>query len=845
MRRKPPPPSRRVPNQRPMPAADFAAAVAHHRAGRLAEAKATYEALLAVHPNHLDGLHLLGVIAAQEQDYVRSIELISRAIALSPDHAAFHANLGNALQETGDIDGALASYDRALALMPEYPEAWCNRGNALRRLGRLEEALASHDRALALKPDFAEAWCNRGLVHKESRRFEEAAMDFQQAIAIDGNAVNAHSNLGNTLKELGRRQEALAIFDRVLALKPTFAEGWYNRANTRRELKLLDGAAADYGRALALKPDYAEAHCNLGNTLRDLGDATAAVASYDRAIACRPDYAEAWSNRGNALKDLRRLEEAVASYRRAIELKPDFAEAHSNCGVTLQCLDDAEGALECFRQALAIKPDYAEAWYNIGNTHQERKEYEQAIEHFDRAIALNPDIDFIHGHRLFTKMRICDWRDFDRERDALLAQVRAGRNATPGFPVLAMVEDPALQRTVAAAWAGVSHPRNGSLGALPPPAPKRRICIGYFSADYFHHATAYLTAGMFEQHDRDRFELIAFSFGPDKQDDMQKRLAASFDRFIDVSSQSDADTATQARSLGVDIAVDLKGFTYGERSGIFACRAAPIQINYLGYPGTMGMDYMDYLIADRTVIPDAARTHYAEKIVTLPHTYQVNDATREISSRVYTRRELGLPEQGFVFCCFNNNYKILPDVFSIWMRLLQRVTGSVLWLLEDNPAAARNLRAAATARGVDPSRLVFAKRMPLTEHLARHRAADLFLDTRPYNAHTTASDALWAGLPVLTCAGESFASRVAASLLTALGMPELITTGAEEYEARALQLASDPGDLAALRRKVTRNRETSPLFDTRRFTRHIEQAYGQMFTRHLQGLPPADMDIPP
>jgi predicted O-linked N-acetylglucosamine transferase (SPINDLY family) len=369
------------------------------------------------------------------------------------------------------------------------------------------------------------------------------------------------------------------------------------------------------------------------------------------------------------------------------------------------------------------------------------------------------------------------------------------------------------------------------------------VRVGYFSADFYNHATSWLIAGLFEKHDRSRVESIAFSFGGARTDEMVTRLTAGVDRFIDVRTSSDLDVASLARSLEIDIAIDLKGFTTESRTGIFAARAAPIQVNYLGYPGTMASEYIDYLIADQIVVPVDDRGHYSEKIVYLPDSYQVNDSRRVISDRVFDRAECGLPPQGMVYCCFNNNYKIMAETFESWTNILRHVDGSVLWLFADNPRAASNLKTEAEARGVSAERLVFAERMPLPDHLGRHRVADLFLDTAPYNAHTTASDALWAGLPVLTRAGETFAGRVAASLLNAIGLPELITASARAYEALAIDLGRRPERLASLKRKLARNRLTAPLFDTERFARHMEAAYAAMYDRDQAGLPPDHIDL--
>jgi len=362
-----------------------------------------------------------------------------------------------------------------------------------------------------------------------------------------------------------------------------------------------------------------------------------------------------------------------------------------------------------------------------------------------------------------------------------------------------------------------------------------RIRVAYVSADFHSHATAWLMAGVFEAHDRDRFDIYAFSLGRNDRSETRMRLEQAFDVFIDAGDKTDQEIAGLLRDLDVDIAVDLKGLTKGARPGIFALRPAPIQVNYLGYPGTMGVDYIDYLVADRVIIPETERRWYAENIVYLPDTYQCNDTARSLPARLASRRDVGLPEQGFVFCSFNGSFKITPRVFDVWMRLLQKTEGSVLWLRESNGSSMRNLRREAEKRGVAGDRLVFAPVWPHAEHLARHRSADLFLDTLPYGAHTGASDALWAGLPVLTCLGESFAGRVAASLLHAVGLPDMVTHSLEEYEARALQLAHDPALLDEVTERLARNRETHALFDTARFTRHLESAYGQMVERHRAG----------
>jgi predicted O-linked N-acetylglucosamine transferase (SPINDLY family) len=436
------------------------------------------------------------------------------------------------------------------------------------------------------------------------------------------------------------------------------------------------------------------------------------------------------------------------------------------------------------------------------------------------------------------KTSICDWNGLPQLRDAVLQAIERGSRVCNPFVLLNVNCTSALQRKCAELFVKDKFPVQPSPMTCSVSASNDRIRVAYLSADFHSHATAYLMAGVFEQHRKDRFELYAISFGKGDGSEMRARLEQGFEHFIDVRQMSDKDVAALLRDKNVDIAVDLKGFTREARTGIFALRPAPIQVNYLGYPGTMGAGYFDYLIADRIVVPEVHQPHYSEKLVYLPDTYQCNDSKRA-GAAASGRVDVGLPVQGFVFCSFNHNHKITPEVFDVWMRMLHQVKSSVLWLLRSHPSAAANLQREAESRGISGERLIFAPQVPQAEHLARLPLADLVLDTLPYGAHTTASDALWAGVPVLTCTGETFPGRVGTSLLNAIGLPELVTDSLAEYERRALSLARDPFALAQVRAKLVRNRDTHPLFDTARFTRHLEAAYTRMVERYRSGEPPA------
>jgi len=852
-----------------------------HRQGRLVEAERFYAEALRHSPAHFDALHLLGVIALQTGRTRQSIDFISKAIALKPGHADAYNNRGIALFELNRLEAALASYDKAIALKPDYADAYNNRGNALLKLKCLEAALASYDKAIVLKPDFAQAYNNRGIALFELNRLQAALASYDKAIALKPDYADAHNNRGNALKDLKYPDDAVASYDKAIALKPGFADAYSNRGNalielrrpedalasydkaialrpdadayikrgnTLKDLKRLEDALTSYDKALLLKPDYAEAYINRGNALFELKRLEDALASCDRAISLKPNCAEAYINRGNALFELKRLEDALASCDKAIALKPDCADAYTNRGNVLFELNRPEDALACYDRAIALKPDNADAYNNRGNALKDLKCLEDALASYDKALALEPDYKFLFGTLLITKMQICDFTNVENEFAQVSEQIIRGERVSTPFPILAISGSPEVQRKAAEIWVSNQHPIGAALPALTMRARREKIRLGYFSANFRNHPTSYNIVDFIEKHDRSRFETIAFSFGPDQQDEMRTKMEAAFDRFIDIRNHPDISSALLSRKMEIDIAIDLGGFTTFSRTGIFALRAAPIQVNFLSYPGTMGAEFIDYIVADQTLIPEGSKRHYSEKIVYLPNSYwpnsyQVNDTERSISSKAFTRAELGLPPKGFVFCCFNKNYKITPRVFDCWMRILKKIEGSVLWLFEADGKAAASLRNEASARGVNAERLIFAKQLPRGEHLARHRAADLFLDTLPYNAHTTASDALWAGLPVLTCLGETFAGRVAASLLNAIRLPELITTTPEAYEALAIELATKADRLAEIKQKLAKNRLTTPLFDMNLFTKHIEAAYAAMHERYHADLAPSDIYV--
>jgi predicted O-linked N-acetylglucosamine transferase (SPINDLY family)/glycosyltransferase involved in cell wall biosynthesis len=679
-------------------------------------------------------------------------------------------------------------------------------GSELKGAGAFDAAIALYRRSMEIDPDNLPALYNLGLVYHETGSLAEAETCFRRIVAADASDTDSLIHLGSILCKQSRHAEGAETFRRALRLAPSDARLWLLLASACRQLGDARGAVDALGRMLELQPDSAEARIEMAGILMDEGRIDDAMAQCENAIKHAPGNAMCHNALGCALAQANRFSEAAVNLRTAIALQRDFADAHHNLGNALSVLGERAEALLCFQEAFRLRPGDAGVAESL----------------------------------LFELQKACEWSRFEelaavRRRDAL------DSNPQPVNPFSFLsipstrIEQLRCATTFAQKRLQAGEP--GKLRASPGRSPGNRLRIGYLSADFHEHATAYLMAELFELHDRKRFEVLAYSYGPEEASPMRARLRRAFDRFVDIRTLPHDAAAGAIDADGVDILVDLKGYTLGARPEIAALRPAPIQVNYLGYPGTMGAGFIDYLIADRFIIPQSHAPDYSEALVLLPGCYQVNDRKRPVAATP-GRSELGLPEHGFVFCCFNNAYKILPDIFSVWMRLLRAVPGSTLWLLESNPAASGNLRSEARARGVDPERLVFASALPLDRHLGRMAAADLFLDTLPYNAHTTASDALWAGLPVLTVPGETFASRVCGSLLSAVGLPELIAGSLEDYEALAVKFGREPSRLAELRTRLSRNRDTAALFDTPGFARALEAAYEKMRETRLSGLKP-------
>jgi predicted O-linked N-acetylglucosamine transferase (SPINDLY family) len=721
------------------------------------------------------------------------------------------------------------------------PQQAVEQGFANHQAGRLAQAETFYAAALAQEPGFFPALHLMGMLRYHQGNLPEARGWLEKALAQRPGASETLLHYGLLLAVLGESDAALAALDRTIAALPAGHSAVALAEANRGEIFLGRGAPisalAAFDAALAVDAAIPAVWNNRGLALAELKRHDEALVCFDRVIALLPDSVQGHNNRGDALRALRRLDEALASFDRALALDPRDWATHNNRAIALTFMNRLDEALAAYDAALALRPDIPEALHARGNLLWTRKaQLAPALADLERLVRLAPDFPYAQGSLMRLEMVAARWDGFDARKARLDAGVRADKPVVEPFIYLALSGQPADILRCTRLYAQMRFPAQAPLwrGGQRKPG---RIRIGYVCGEFRTHPTLYLMAGMFEAHDRSQFEIFAFDNGGGDGSGLRQRLEAAVDRLIDISAMSDHAAAAAIRSEEIDILVDLNGYSGNQRIGIFAWRPAGVQVTYLAYPGTLGVPYMDYLLADRIVIPEAEEDYYSEKIAWLPHSYQVNDDKRAIAEAP-SRSQAGLPElpsgsagNAFVFCNFNHANKFTPQSFALWMRLLAQVPGSVLWLLKPDPIPLENLRREAERHGMDPARLIFADHLPFEKHLARLARADLFVDGLPYGAHTTASDALWAGLPLVTCRGTSFAGRVAASLLTALDMPELIAESPAELEKLALALAREPQRLAQARAKLARNAKTAPLFDTQATTRAIERAYQQMLAQ--------------
>lgn len=784
----------------------FRQAVALHQQGRIAEAEDLYRAVIRLFPDQYDALHLLGVCALQRGEHQAGVDLIQKSLAHKADNPQALVNLGNGFRLLGRHDRALRAYEKAARLRPDEAEPQLLAAQALLELNRPAEALAAMDRLLARSGAIAPARTLRGCALCALGRFAEGLAALDAALALDPGSFDAHLHRGHALHDLGRGAEALAAYDR----------------------------------ALGLRPDSAEAHAGRGKALLALKRTEEALAAQDRAIALDPRNAGAQNGRGLALLEAGLPAAAAEAFRTAIALAPGLPEPHCNLGIALIRMQRPEEAAAACGQALALRPRYLEALLQRGTALLMAGKPDKALRDMEEARRISPEETGLAGHILHARMQIADWRRHEEDAAALLEAIGRGLPVCHPFDLLGISDCGRAQLQAAESYVAARVP---AVPAAPLPAPRADgiIRVGYLSSDFRNHPVTHLLLDVLRHHDRNRFEVHALSLAPDSDDPWQAEVRAAA-RYHDLSRLGDAEAVRLARGLGLDIAVDLNGHTQGARTTLLAARLAPVQVNYLGFVGTMGAGYIDYVIGDEVTIPAAHAAFFREKAIRLP-LYQPNAAHLAVAGKAPTRAEAGLPEDATVFCCFCTNYKITPAVFGSWMRILAAGPGSVLWIFAGRAAGSDTYRARARQAGIDPRRIVFAPFVPLAEHLARHALADLFLDTFPYNGGATVSNALRMGLPVVTRMGEAFASRMGASLLRAAGLPELATTSAQDYEAAAIALGAAPERLAALKQRLRESLPGSPLFDPARTASHLEQAFAIACDRARAGLPPEDITI--
>ena len=838
--------------------------------GSLQESVKSYKKAIELNPNYAKAFYNLGGVYHEMEMMKDSIQCYKKAISLDPYFSEAHNNLGNVYKGLKRMDEAVKSFQNAIDISPNYIEALFSLALVLQSMGSLE-SIEYYKKLLTLKPDFIQVHINLANHLKRINHIDEAIISYKNALDIDPNNIEALNNLGNVFRDLGQLDQAIQLYKKAIRFKPDYPMTHHNLGVALKDFGKLEEAIKSYKKAIMLHPNDFESLGHLGETQRLLGNFHEAIESYKKALLINPKDSNILNNLGVAYRDIGQLDDAIISYQKSVDINPNDYDAYNNLGIIfsdLGLLDDGINSYECaikinpnfaagfnnmailltklnrweeaqqFNQkALIIKPEFAEGLSLQGQIFTEMNRLNDALISFQKAVEVNSDLPYALGKVLFAKMNICDWSGLAVKLEELSIRIQNNDKVIVPFELLCLIDDPDLQGKTSVIYSNDQFPKNNVLPKIGLYSKHDKIRVGYFSADFRIHPVATLTAELYEIHNRDLFEIHAFSFGPDTNDEMNLRIKDGVDYYHDVLTKSPKEIALLARSLEIDIAVDLGGYTAESRTGIFSISAAPIQVCYIGVLSTMGTDYYDYLIVGHDMIPKKNQKFYSEKIVYLP-SYQVNDSKEKLPDIYYSRSDFGLPDRGFIFCCLNNTYKITPGIFDSWARILERVEDSVMMIYVSNKIAKENLSKEIKYLGINANRLIFVEKLPRAEYLARYRLADLFLDTHPYNAGTTASDALRMGLPILTLNGNSFNSREAASIISAVNLPEMITKTNEEYESLAIELAENPKKYKVIKEKLAKNLHNAPLFNTPLFVKNLESTYEIMYEKYHQGLEP-------
>ena len=832
-------------------------AVKHQQDGDLTNAEMLYKKILRIDPENADALHLLGLVGHQSGKLDLAITLINRAISIDPGQPEIYNNLGNVYLTERDLVRAENCFQKAIQARFNFAEAHYGLGKTLQLQGRFDEAIDAYIEALKLKPEMTEAIINLSQATLSQAAPDKLVESLQRVILKNPNNLPASILLATAYLDRGQAAPAKSLLENVLAQEPANVNALFQLALVEEKLNQPENAVSNYVRIINLNPNLPEAFINLGRVYKAMCNLNKAMASYQKALNINPDSYEVHNNIGNILQLLGKPSEAIVSFRNALEINPRYALAFHNLGNAYQTLGQLDKAIKCYLTCLKLKSNFIPAYYHLGLAYQSQKKHEQAIGSFRKALLIKPDYNKATCYLFHQLQYLCDWDEFDElgKQIDLATQDSLQNDTRPDeAPFLCHSRriNPALDLRVAAAWSadiamGVkdfSEYFTSDAKASPSwHATKKKIVIGYLSNNFRNHPTGHLISGIFRQHNRDDFEIFCYSFGENDQSDFRRQIQRDCDRFVDIGRFSHLKAAQRIHHDHVDILVDLVGFTHGHRLKIAAMRPAPIQVRWLGQAGTTGSGFFDYIIVDPIVAPQNHASFYSEQLVYMPDCYQVNNKDQIISNKSWSKADFGIPDDAFVFCCFCSKYKLDPTMFGSWMRILKKVSHGVLWLIGGNNAAEKKLKKRAQSLSINAARLVFAPPLPKDDHLARLRLADLALDTRTVNGAATTSDALWAGVPVLTLQGGHFASRMSSSILSAINLPELITKNLETYESRAICLARNQAELNSLRLKLLQNRTTEPLFDTSRFTLNLESAYQEMWKIFLSAEKPRQICV--
>ncbi len=779
-----------------------------YQAGNLTKAEKIALKITQDFPNHTFAWKILSVIFKNKGQVYESLNINKRLIQITPKDSEIHNNIGNIYFEIGKFDEAKNFYIKAINLNNNYFSAYCNLGSIFLKTGKINDAKLNFKKAISLNSDFIDAYV--GL-----------------AIAMETN---------------GEYKEAENLYKKVISKKKHIPEVYFNLGNILQKQEKFEDAIVSYKNAIRLNPKFIEAYNNLGNILQKQEKFEDAIVSYQNAIRLNPKFIDAYNNLGNIFQKKARNRDAIINYKEAIKLNTKSPETYNNLGNILRDLGNLNDSEFYLRKAIELKPQYAKAYSNLSNTLEKKGKLDEAILANEIALKNNPNYLPAEAHLLHQKRKVCDF-NIEEKYVEFCSKIDFLNESIPPFITLSLVDSSQKQYLVAKSYVKENFTNYKSIKIQNLGNKKDKIKIGYFSADFYDYPSMHLIIGLLEHHDRELFEIYAFSYGPNNNDWMNLRVKSAVDHFIDIKDIQTEEVVKIVNEKKIDISIDLNGYTYNSRTDLFQNRLSPIQINYLGYPGTLGANFIDYIVADHITIPENQRQFYSEKVIYLPHTYQPNDNKRKISTDKTLRSDFSLPESVFVLCCFNNTFKIGLKEYEIWIKILKKVENSVLWLLNSNIWAKENLIKKAKNMGIDKSRIIFAEKLSNSEHLARYKHADLFVDTFNYNAHTTASDALWAGLPVITKKGNQFAANVASSLLNAIELPELITKDEQDYENLILELATNPKILKEVKHKLLKNRLKKPLFDTQKYTKNFENGLLQAFYLYSKGKQPQDIKV--